>query len=175
MKYIALLRGINVGGNHKVPMNELKTLFTEMGFSHIVTYINSGNVLFESVTPPDVASISSQIEQTFGFPVPTLIIDGEAMQRIARSIPAEWTNDTAQKSDVIYLFPEIDTPDIITKIGVKPDIEIFIYTPGALLCTVSRQNQAKGSLQKMIGTNLYKSMTIRNVNTARKLAEMVQA
>jgi uncharacterized protein (DUF1697 family) len=48
MKYIALLRGINVGGNHKVEMKNLKALFESLGFSDVSTYINSGNVIFES-------------------------------------------------------------------------------------------------------------------------------
>ena len=48
MKYVALLRGINVGGNNRVPMAELKLCFEKMGFNNVVTYINSGNVIFES-------------------------------------------------------------------------------------------------------------------------------
>lgn len=172
MKYVALLRGINVGGNRKVPMAELQLVFETMGFSNVVTYINSGNVVFDSHRVPDADRIARQIEQSFGFLVSTLVIDGDMIQKIASKIPQDWTNDSKQKSDVMYLFPEVDNPDVITMIGPNPQIETCLYTPGALLYNIPRQDQAKSSLIKIVGTNLYKRVTVRNCNTARRLAEL---
>ncbi|NLL75142.1 MAG: DUF1697 domain-containing protein, partial [Erysipelothrix sp.] len=48
MKYVALLRGINVGGKNKVDMKELKALFIDLGYTEVQTYINSGNVIFDT-------------------------------------------------------------------------------------------------------------------------------
>lgn len=173
-KYVALLRGINAGGNRKVEMARLRQLFEGLGFKNVKTYINSGNVIFDAEMEPSSEQIQQTIEETFGFDVPTLVLPGDDVVRIAKAIPADWTNDYDMiKSDVLYLFEQIDAPDILEKIGVKPEIEQFIYVKGAAICTISRKNAPKGSLQKLISTDLYKNMTVRNVTTARKLAELV--
>ncbi len=174
MRYVLLLRGINVGGNNRVEMARLKALLENIGHTNVITYINSGNVIFDATSVPGRSFIEEQLEKEFGFVIPTLVVSGEDIVRIAKAIPAEWKNDKEnEKSDVLYLFEEIDTPEIIDMIGVKPEIETFIYVGGALLTNISRKNQSKGSLQKLVGTKPYKQMTIRNITTAQKLAELV--
>lgn len=174
MKYIALLRGINVGGKSRVEMARLRQVFEELGFADVSTYINSGNVLFASAVEPDIKQIRQKMTATFRFAIPTLVIDAERFVNIATAIPKSWENNyTEQKSNVVFLFPEVDSPDIITQIGYRPDIETMIYIPGALLSNVSRQNQSKSSLLKIVGTPLYANMTIRNITTVRKLGQKV--
>lgn len=124
-------------------------------------------------------AMRAALEKHFGFDIPTLVISGDKIRAIANAIPADWTNDSpkpdksGQKSDVLYLFDEINTPDILEKLGHNPDIETMIYVDGAVIANVTRSNQLKGSLQKLIGSSLYSNMTIRNINTAKKLAELV--
>ncbi len=175
MRYLCLLRGINVGGKARVEMARLRELFTEMGFTDVLTYINSGNVIFSSEEIPNVSNIQQRFVAVFGFDIPTLIIGIKQFAQIAAAIPETWENNyTDQKSDVVFLFPEIDSPDILIKIGYRSDVETIIYTPGALLCNVPRKNQSKSSLMKVIGTPLYASMTVRNVTTVRKLAALAR-
>lgn len=174
MKYVLLLRGINVGGNNRVEMSRLKLLLEGLGYTNVRTHINSGNAIFEASVAPDVAKIQSQLNKEFGFEIPTLVLPGKDIVRIAKAIPDEWTNDyTDQKSDVLYLFKDANTPEVLDIIGAKPEIETFMYVDGAVLANISRKNQSKGSLQKIVGTKLYKQVTIRNSRTARKLAELV--
>ena len=173
MKYVALLRGINAGGNRRVPMAELRQIFTDMGFTDVTTYINSGNVVFSAQSKPSAEVIRKKLEATFQFEIPLLVLSAEHIRRIAEAIPKEWQNDTVQKSDVIYLFPDVDSPDVMDKFGYRPEFETIHYVPGALITNVTRKNQPKSSLVKLIGTPLYGYMTVRNVNTARKLAELV--
>lgn len=74
--FVALLRGINVGGHHKVPMPELKGLLEKNGYSHVRTLLNSGNVLFEEEDQEEAQlekEISLLLENHFGFPIPVLI------------------------------------------------------------------------------------------------------
>lgn len=178
MKYAALLRGVNVGGTRRVPRQELQRVLEELGFRDVVVYINSGNAVFTSDAVPNSAEVQAALEGCFGFSIPTLVLSGEKVRAIAATIPPEWTNDSPQpdkagyKSDVLYLFDNINTPDILEKIGHKPEIETMVYVDGAVVTTVSRANQTQGSLQKLISTKLYAHMTIRNVNTARKLAQL---
>lgn len=172
MKYVCLLRGINVGGNYKVNMSDLRTVFAELGYSDATTYINSGNVIFSSNDEPSALIIERALVAAFSFEIPVLIVGADRMRAIANSIPALWQNDTKQKSDVLYLFPDIDAPEIIKNIGYKPDIETIMYVPGALLCNIERTKQSRASILKLMGTPIYKRMTIRNINTARKLSAL---
>lgn len=174
MKYVALMRGINVGGNRKVPMADLRQVFTGLGFHNISTYINSGNVIFESEDAVDASAVQQSLVTCFGFEIDTLVLNAAKVVSVAKAIPDEWSNDTEQKSDVLYLFPDIDSPDIISHIGYRPEFETIHYVPGALISNVKRKNQPKSCLVKLIGTPLYRRMTIRNVTTARKLAQLVQ-
>jgi uncharacterized protein (DUF1697 family) len=179
MKYVALLRGVNVGGNHRVPKAEFQAVLESLGFRDIVIYINSGNAVFSSDDEPRVSDVQAALETHFGFDIPTLILPGEKVKAIAAAIPQDWTNDapkpdkSGQKSDVLYLFDEANAPDMLEKIGYRPDVEMMIYVDGAVLANVSRLNQSKYSLLRIVGTPLYRQMTIRNIATAKKLAELV--
>lgn len=175
MKYVCLLRGINVGGNHKVPMADLRHLFESRGFDNVQTYINSGNIVFDAKTTPDATELQKVMEETFGFDIPLLLVSGHDLLRIAAAAPEDWQNNlTEHKSDVIFLFPDADSPDILEKFGYRPEFETLLYVPGAVLSHLSRKNQTRSSLLRVIGTPLYRNMTVRNINTLRKLAEIVR-
>ena len=181
MKYVALLRGVNVGGNHRVPKAELKTVLERLGFSDVLVYINSGNAVFTSDHEPTPAEVQGALERHFGFDIPTLVLSADKIRAIAAAIPPGWTNDapspdkSGQKSDVLYLFDEANAPGILQKLGYKPDIETMIYVDGAVLANISRADQSKSSLLKIVGTPLYRQITIRNITTAKKLAELAGA
>lgn len=175
MRYIALLRGINAGGKRKVPMVKLKQLFTELGYTDVTTYINSGNVLFRTSTSPRASEVEKQLENKFGFPIDTIILTASEFTTIAEAIPPGWQNDYMEhKSDVAFLFPDIDSPKILEQIGMRSDVETLIHVKGAILSSLPRKNQPKSSLARCIGTPLYKRMTVRNITTVRKLAEMMK-
>jgi len=179
MKYVALLRGINVGGKHRVPKAELQAVLERLGFHDVLIYINSGNAVFTSGKEPRVSEVQTALEKHFGFDIPTIILSAEKIQKIAAAIPGSWTNDppkpdkSGQKSDVLYLFDEANRPEVLDKLAHRPDIETMMYVDGAVLANISRKNQTKYSLLKIVGTPLYRQMTIRNITTAKKLAELV--
>lgn len=179
MVYVALLRGINVGGNTRVEMARLKALFNKLGFTNVRTYINSGNVVFrvekEETSQKLAKIITSAIKNEFGLTVPVLVYDAQSLKHICQAIPDSWTNDTKMKSDVIFLWQEVDSPDVLNRLNIKPQIETAIYTPGAILWNIDRKHQTRGSMVKIIGTDLYGKLTVRNVNTVRKLQELIDA
>lgn len=172
MKYIALFRGINVGGNRKVEMKKLKGLFESLGYTKVSTYINSGNILFESDldTKSVLTKITKTFEKTFDFEIPTLVKTEKEMKKIADAIPKDWQNDPKQRTDIAYLFPEIDSKKIIEELPFKKEFVDVRYTKGAIIWNIKKVNVNKSNLAKLISHKLYKSMTIRNVNTARFLA-----
>ena len=178
MRYVALLRGVNVGGNRRVPNDEFRAVLEQLGYRDVMIYINSGNAVFTSDHEPTSHEVQAALEIHFGFGIPTLVLPGEKIQAIAAAIPADWTNDppvpdkSGQKSDVLYLFDEVNSPDILERIGYRPAVETMIYVDGAVLANVTRANQSRSSLQRIVGKPLYRHMTIRNTITAKKLAEL---
>ena len=173
MKYIALLRGINVGGKNKVEMKKLKSIFESLGCINVSTYINSGNVIFESdqIRGRLQANVEKSLKNEYDFEIPLLIKTQQEIQRIAEAIPISWRNDSDQKTDVAYLFQEIDSEETTRILPVKKEFITVKYVEGAIIWNVERNFLNKSQLTKIISHPLYQSMTVRNVNTARFLAK----
>ncbi len=175
MTYIALLRGINVGGNKKVEMSKLKKVFEDLGFVNVTTYINSGNVIFDS-SNTNQSTIDSKIEEgiakTFGFSIPVVIRTVQNIQDLAKAIPANWNNDTNQKTDILFLWEKFDSKETIKQIKTNPDVDELIYLPGAIVWHLNKKDYTKSGMHKFIGTEVYKNMTARNINTVRKLSTL---
>ena len=90
IKYVSLLRGINVGGQNKIKMEELKRLYDSLGFTKIKTYIQSGNIIFESPisdTSDLVNKIETSIKQTYGFSVTVIIRTASEFQQVVNNNP----------------------------------------------------------------------------------------
>lgn len=178
MTYIALLRGINVGGNSRVAMSRLKILFEELGFTDVKTYINSGNVIFSS-TEEDQEQLSRQIEKAiegeFSFGVPTIVKTADQLKIIAEAIPEEAKNDGDMKCDVLFLWDEVDSPDVLKDLSPREGIDQIKYVPGAIIWSVKRADINKSRLLKIVGTPFYKKATIRNCNTTRRLLLLTES
>lgn len=172
MVYIALLRGVNVAGKPTVSMAALKACFEGLGFGDVRTYINSGNVIFRAAQATNDA-LASQIEaalaESFTPGVRALIKSRDELQRLGDAIPETWVNDTAFRCEVIFLWPEIDRPEVLGELPSNPELEDVRYAPGAALWHVSRSLVTKSRMTQIIGTPLYQQMTIRNLTTVRKL------
>lgn len=175
-KYVALLRGINVGGNNKVEMKKLRTVFEALGFSDVVTYINSGNVIFAS-SRKDATNFVSEIEtalrKTFGFAVKTIVRDEKNIRAIEKAVPSDWSNDTKQRTDILFLWKEYAKKSTLKLITINTDIDTLAYASGAIIWHMAdRKHYTKSGLRKFIGTEVYKHMTARNINTVRKLVSL---
>ena len=178
MVYVALLRGINVGGKNKVDMKQLKAAFEEAGMASVRTYINSGNVIFSSASRSR-ARLAEQLEDAiagaFGFRVEVLVRDLKSMRAVGKALPKTWVNDATMKCDVMFLWGDIARASIVKELAIKPEIEEVKYVAGALIWRVDRKAVTRSGQMKLARTPLYKRMTIRNCNTARKLLELMEA
>ena len=173
MKYIALLRGINVGGIRPVKMKSLRSLLESMGYTHVTTYLNSGNVIFESNVKRSTVQeeINTHLKNEFGFDIPTLVITHRALQNIAEAIPDDWAIDPHQRTDVAFLFPAIDSVKTIDAMPINREYIDIRYVKGALFWNIIRADYNKSRLNNITGHPLYQHMTIRNINTVRALVE----
>jgi len=179
MRYVALLRGINVGGKNKVPMAVLKSVFEELGHGAVRTYINSGNVVFDAPRAPAVElanELEAAIDTEFGFSVRVLVLPGSTVTKIAAGLPDDWVNDEQSSCNVLYLLPERASPKALAAFNVDPAHEQARYCAGAILSRVDRSHLNRSAFHKLISVDphLYAHVTIRNCNTARKLAALVR-
>ena len=173
--YIAFLRGINVGGHHKVPMAELKKEFEKMGYSNCRTLLNSGNVIFEGSAEdmgPMISSITKHIEVVFGFPIPTIVVPAVTILDLIKHNPfaeIEITKDTR-----LYIsFLQKEKPNELEVPWLSADSSFKILEKRAnTICSVldvsvSKTTEAMGILEKTYG----KDITTRNWNTLVKIGE----
>jgi len=157
-------------------MSELKVVFEQAGMSKVSTYINSGNVIFESseMSKTKLARLLEKaIEQKFGFFVKVLVWDKDSLLALAKALPDNWVNDATMKCDAMFLWEDIDSPELLERLTVKPGIDDVKYYPGAILWRVDRDKVTRSGLLKIIGTDIYRHMTVRNCNTLRKLAGLL--
>lgn len=172
MKYTALLRGINVGGNNKVEMAKLRATFEALGFKNVSTYINSGNIFFTTNSSNQsslVTKIEKAIKKDFGLEIRVVVRDFKNIEKLNKEIDKNWLNDKEMKTDVMFLWDEFDKAEIIKELVLRPEVDEVRYLPGALVWRVDRKEINKSGMLKIVGTKLYKNMTIRNINTLRKL------
>lgn len=175
--YVALLRGINVGGKNKVDMKTLKQAFEEAGMYSVITYINSGNIVFagNSHSKEQLAPILEQaIYSRFGLQIKVLVYAEKEFRQIAEAIPENWTNDQQMKSDVLFLWEDVDKETVLGQLTIKPEIDRVRYVPGAILWSVDKDKVARSGLLKIAGSKLYQRVTVRNVNTVRKILGLLQ-
>jgi uncharacterized protein (DUF1697 family) len=175
MMYLALLRGINVGGKNKVEMSRLKTVFESIGATETRTYINSGNVIFDHGHAPARlrAVIEKAIEAEFGFEVRIVLRTADDLKSLTKAIPAAWKEDSAMRCYVMFLWDEVDDPSVIDQLTIKDDIDDVKYEPGTIVWRVDRDVLTRSGMMRLTSDDLYKQMTIRNVNTVRKLADLM--
>ncbi|WJH28222.1 MULTISPECIES: DUF1697 domain-containing protein [Paenibacillus] len=181
MIYVALLRGINVGGNNKINMKQLKETFEQAGMQDVVTYINTGNIIFADHQERIQANaeISKILEQAitaeFGLEIRVVVRNMNEMQTVLQALPEEWTNDELAKSDVMFLWDEVNDVSVLDKLPLKPEVGTLIYVTGAILYSVSREDAARSGMNKLVGSSVYKYMTVRNVNTTRQIYKLMLA
>ncbi|MDN8588451.1 DUF1697 domain-containing protein [Paenibacillus sp. 11B] len=181
MIYVALLRGINVGGNNKINMKELKETFEQAGLLDVVTYINSGNIIFADHQDRvnanvELAQILEQaITVDFGLQIKVMVRNLDEVRTVVQALPEEWTNDAMAKSDVMFLWDEVNDVSVLDKLPIKPEIGTLLYVPGAILYSVSKELVTKSGMSKLVGSKVYKYMTVRNVNTTRQIYKLMQA
>lgn len=177
MKFVALLRGVNVGGNNKIAMSDLKACFEKTGFNNVVTYINSGNVIFES-TQTDAARLveicESAIKKQFGFHVICSVVSANELLEALKHAPKWWNNGDAKQNAIFVIAPN-KAEEIMAEVGTtKPEYEsVAAYHP-IIFWSAPIKTFGRTRYSKIVGTKAYQSITIRNANTTVKLAEICQ-
>jgi uncharacterized protein (DUF1697 family) len=178
IKYLALLRGINVGGNNIIKMTELKRCFESMGFSEVMTYIQSGNVVFKSDII-DMAELTHKVEKElsdkFSYTSRVVVISHDQLKKVVTGAPEGYGLASEKyRYDVIFLKDGIAPAEIIQQIPKREGVdETYAGDEVLYFCRlISRASQSR--LSRVMSLPVYQYMTIRNWNTTTALLELME-
>jgi uncharacterized protein (DUF1697 family) len=178
LQYLALLRGINVGGKNIIKMTDLKACFENMGFSDVVSYIQSGNILFKS-TEKDKIKLISKIEkmlsERFNYKPRIVVVTHKELKKVVEGAPRGFGRDVDKyRYDVIFLKDPLTPKDAMKNVSIKEGVD-NAYT-GKYVLYFSRliSKASQSHLTKIIALPMYQNMTIRNWNTTTKLLALME-
>lgn len=172
-KYIALLRGVNVGGKNKISMPVLKSVFEEIGFLDVVTYINSGNVVFSS-NSQDKTELTKKCEaiitEKFMLTIPVAIVSATELSDAVLHAPEWWNIDKESIHYAIFVLSSTSVEEVFDVVGeIRPEYEQIDHHDNVIFWTAPRETFAKTRWSKIASSSVNSHVTIRNANTVNKL------
>ena len=177
-EYVALLRGINVGGKNLIKMIDLKLCLEDVGFKDVHTYIQSGNVLF-SAAGSDQAKLTKEIEdalsKTFNYESRVVVRSRKQMKDIVTHAPKGFGSDpVTYRYDVIFLKEPLSAAKAMKSVATKEGVDQAFAGKGVLYFSRLSSRATQSKLARIITLPMYQSMTIRNWNTTTKLLGMLE-
>jgi uncharacterized protein (DUF1697 family) len=178
-RYLALLRGINVGGKNLIRMTELATCLGENGLSSVTTYIASGNVLFEA-RDSSAAALTVRLEkvlaETFSYRASVVLLDRRQLRRIVARAPEGFGRRPAlERYDVLFLKPPLTSRAALPILPAREGVDRVSAGPGVLYFSRLVRRAAESRLARVVSMPIYQSMTIRNWNTTTRLLELMES
>lgn len=175
--YLALLRGINVGGNNLIRMTDLKACFEGMGFSDVTTYIASGNVVFKAKTehPERLAlKIEKALIKRFDYPARVAVVSQAELREAVKGAPKGFGAAPVEfRYDVIFLKRPYGPKEAMKSVSVREGVDAAHAGKRALYFSRLTARASQSKLSKIVGTPAYAHMTIRTWNTATKLLALM--
>ena len=178
MDYLALLRGINVGGNNIIKMDELKKTFEELNFSDVKTYIQSGNVLFKDAEK-DRMKISEKIEKALlgklNNKIDVMILTFSEMKKIVNEKPDKFGEENEKyKYDIMFLLEPLTAKEAVKEIETRDGVDEIYGGNKIIYFKRLIEKITRSYISKIVGTPIYKKITIRNWNTTKILYELME-
>ena len=177
-RYVALLRGINVGGSNIIKMADLKACFESLGARDVSTFIASGNVLFDAPGRGTAEKLTKKLEaglsKRFGYTSTLVLRTGEELDRVVERRPKGFGDAPEKyKYDALFLYPTLTAAATIE--GIKPKEGVDQLWPGEGVVYSARliAKDSQSRLSRVASLSIYKLMTIRNWNTTRKLRDLL--
>ena len=174
-KYVAFLRGINVGGKNKIKMEALRRMCDALGYENVKTYINSGNVIFETVKTDEhklVALVEKAIETEFSLKIRVMARTIDELKDIIKNNPFDGQFDSDKDLHVLFLNEKLPAEKRELLLGNNNENEQFAVSNREIFCLL--RDGFSGSLlgKDYIGKKLKISATARNWRTVNKILEL---
>lgn len=175
--YVALLRGINVGGNNLIPMTDLRTCFEVLGAKEVATYIQSGNVIFDGGDRPTTdwaATIETALAETFAYDARIVLVDHPTLRRVVDDAPDGFDRDPDDyRRDVAFLRGPSTAADVIEGLRARDGVDRFVAGQGVVYFERLASRASQSRLSKVASLPAYREMTIRNWRTTTTLLGML--
>ena len=178
MKFIVLLRGINISGKNKLLMSELKKVLEENQYTNVSTYLNSGNVILESNTKNEEAimkDIYEIVKAKFNLEIPIFVTNESTLESILSNSPEWWgTNNKEIYDNLIFIIPPVKFEDVYNAIGEpKEGLEKIKEYNNSIFWSYDLKNYRKSNWWvKTASVDIKDKITIRTANTMKKILEL---
>ena len=179
MEYVALLRGINVGGNNKVVMSELRAQIAAAGFGHVRTYINSGNLLFEAEDQASHEDIAQAVEDIlarhYDFPIRLALLTAQDYLAQLDELPDWWHGEVARR-DALFYTRGLDRHHVRERIEAMElgDEAVHFGKHAVFWGKFDEKTFLKTAYHKrLLREDFYRQVTIRSGSTVGKIAAML--
>ena len=174
--WIALLRGVNVGGGNKLAMPALRETFGALGFGEVRTYIQSGNVVFtaDPATGREVEdAVERMLEKRFEIPILVVIRSRDELAATIAGAPANHGSDEL-RSDVFFLKDPLAAEAAFAALPeLREGVDSVALGPGAIYFSRLAAQATKTRMTRLIGTPIYRQLTVRNWRTTTRLLQML--
>ena len=176
MKYVLLLRGINVGGKNKVAMSDLKDMISKLGYENVITYINSGNIIFDANDNKEIVRVKiSHMLETFPFSINKVILTQEEYLDEISNLPEWWTEELFRR-DVLFYSDKVDYSVMKERIKMMPlnDEMVHFGKRAVFWGKYNEKEFLRTSYHKLLmKEKFYPLITIRNGRTFDTLGKML--
>ncbi len=174
-RYVALLRGINVGGRNKVPMADLRSAFEDAGHGDVRTYIQSGNVLFTASSAGAAleADVETMLERRLGYPLVVVVRSHSQLRSIVQRAPAGFgATPGKHHSDAIFLRSPLTAGQVMKMVQLRDGVDRAWPGRGVVYFERLSAERTKSRMARIVGTPEYALMTIRSWTTTTKLLDL---
>ncbi len=175
--YLALLRGINVGGKNVISMADLRAAFEAHGYGDVRSYIQSGNVVFTTDAPADGLEdeIETMLEERAGVPVMVVVLDLAGMVRVVGAAPDGFgTEPETYHYDAMFLKSPLTAEEVMDVLDPREGVDSVWPGDGVVYFRRLSAQRTRSRMSKVVGTPEYQQMTIRNWRTTTRLLEMLR-
>ena len=179
MEYVALLRGINVGGKNKVVMSELREQIAAEGFGHVRTYINSGNLIFEAEDRRPSEDVAQAVEQLlelrYDFPIRLALLTAQDYLAQLKELPDWWHGEVARR-DALFYTRGLDRDHVRERIEAMElgDEAVHFGEHAVFWGKFDEKSFLKTAYHKrLLREDFYRQVTIRSGSTVEKIAAML--
>ena len=179
-QYLALLRGINVGGGNIIKMTDLKACLEASKLDNVATYIQSGNVFFETAEADSVKLVKMlerALSKTFSPYQARIVLCSHAkLRQIVRKAPNNFGGQPDKyRYDVIYLREPLTASEAMKNVSINPGVDAAVAGPDVLYFSRLIARASQSHLTRIIALPVYQHMTIRNWNTTSKILALMDA
>jgi uncharacterized protein (DUF1697 family) len=176
MKYVAFLRGVNVGGNNLMSMAALQRCLDQAGLASVRTVIQSGNVIFESAEKSAALTqrIEREVAKTLGIGSRIVLLSNAQLKTVVAEAPAAWKRSTELRRNIAFLRPPVTANQALKEVESKPGVDSVKAGKGVVYMATALSGLQKSGLRKLIGTKVYREMTVRTYGTCQKILALME-